>query len=68
MQLYVEVLYIILNYRVGSIDSIFGFVRNLWNYKFVQLGREYDKINDWYIIGGSLGGSVVVVVTGVSFG
>lgn len=52
----------------GSTDSIFGPVRNPWNYKFAQSGREHDKINDWHIAGGSSGGSAVAVATGASFG
>ncbi|KAK3583874.1 hypothetical protein CHS0354_033647 [Potamilus streckersoni] len=99
----------------GSIDSIYGPVRNPWNYHFVcqsleeaglQLGskeshsmtysqlkargihmsaqsrskvlrqtREAEKMtedvhcgSDWYIAGGSSGGSAVAVASGVCFG
>lgn len=68
MQLYVEVLHTTFNHRAGSTDSIFGPVRNPWNYKFAQSGGEQDKINDWHIAGGSSGGSAVAVATGASFG
>eukprot|EP00105_Crassostrea_gigas_P036506 XP_019920654.1 PREDICTED: glutamyl-tRNA(Gln) amidotransferase subunit A, mitochondrial-like [Crassostrea gigas] len=52
----------------GSTDSIFGPVRNPWNYKFAQSGEEQDKTIDWHIAGGSSGGSAVAVATGASFG
>lgn len=68
MQLHVEVLHITFYHRAGSTDSIFGPVRNPWNYKFAQSGREQDKTNDWHIAGGSSGGSAVAVATGASFG
>lgn len=68
MQLHVEVLHTTFNHRAGSTDSIFGPVRNPWNYKFAQSGGEQDKTNDWHIAGGSSGGSAVAVATGASFG
>lgn len=68
MQLHVEVLHTTFNHRAGSTDSIFGPVRNPWNYKFAQSGGKQDKTNDWHIAGGSSGGSAVAVATGASFG
>lgn len=52
----------------GSTDSIFGPVRNPWNYKFSQSGGEKAETNDWHIAGGSSGGSAVAVATGACFG
>ena len=46
----------------GSVDSAFGAVKNPWLY-------PYDKpdVEDWYIAGGSSGGSAVAVATGTAF-
>ena len=55
-------------YSSGSTDSIFGPVRNPWNYKFSQPGGEGNGTNDWHIAGGSSGGGAVAVATGTCFG
>nr|XP_022294168.1 glutamyl-tRNA(Gln) amidotransferase subunit A, mitochondrial-like [Crassostrea virginica] len=52
----------------GSTDSVFGPVRNPWNYKFSQPGGEGNGTSDWHIAGGSSGGSAVAVATGTCFG
>ena len=52
-------------------DSVFGSVRNPWKYKFRKVGiSENDTVadpEDWYIAGGSSGGSAVAVATGVAY-
>ncbi|XP_056014404.1 glutamyl-tRNA(Gln) amidotransferase subunit A, mitochondrial-like isoform X2 [Ostrea edulis] len=57
----------------GSTDSIFGPVRNPWNYNFCQLqhtggSEEQGGSADWHIAGGSSGGSAVAIATGTCFG
>nr|CAB3265345.1 glutamyl-tRNA(Gln) amidotransferase subunit A, mitochondrial-like [Phallusia mammillata] len=47
----------------GSVDSAFGAVKSPWKYDF---GKSEDE-NDWYITGGSSGGSAVAVATGSCF-
>ncbi len=65
----------------GAIDSIFGPVKSLWRsgipYKLTEIPSlnegcfepETSQIakNDWVIAGGSSGGSVVAVSSGVCF-
>ncbi|XP_077515635.1 glutamyl-tRNA(Gln) amidotransferase subunit A, mitochondrial [Amblyomma americanum] len=46
----------------GATDSTFGPTRNPWQH----LGK--DATGDWYIAGGSSGGSAVAVATGCAFG
>lgn len=49
----------------GSVDSIFGAVRNPWKYDF---SRSTDGSYDtWHIAGGSSGGSAVTVATGMAY-
>lgn len=91
-------------FSCGSIDSIYGPVRNPWQYKFrikqthvsestVAHGFEKEKViqgtravhtscvkndvleqnksldeSDWFISGGSSGGSAVAVASGTCFG
>uniref|UniRef100_UPI00398F0AC8 glutamyl-tRNA(Gln) amidotransferase subunit A, mitochondrial n=1 Tax=Pristiophorus japonicus TaxID=55135 RepID=UPI00398F0AC8 len=51
----------------GSIDSIFGPVRNPWGYSEQyreRLGRDHEmEDSDWVIAGGSSGGSAVAVAS-----
>lgn len=59
--------------RSGSTDSIFGPVRNPWNYTFCHSqhtggSEEQGGSADWHIAGGSSGGSAVAVATGTCFG
>nr|CAH7730679.1 unnamed protein product [Callosobruchus chinensis] len=44
----------------GTVDSIYGPTKNVWNYK--------ENCDDFYIAGGSSGGSAVAVASGVCFG
>ncbi len=67
--------------RCGSIDSIYGAVRNPWKYDFTgtnnsssltsssvrQQHATNEAYNEWYIAGGSSGGSAVAVATGMAF-
>lgn len=58
---------------VGSVDSIYGPVRNPWNYLSKQEnansnGEEAHPISgDFHVAGGSSGGSAVAVASGSSF-
>ncbi|CAK8672513.1 unnamed protein product [Clavelina lepadiformis] len=47
---------------VGTVDSIIGPTRNPWQYDF-----QHPNPDDWYIAGGSSGGSAVAVATGASY-
>lgn len=49
----------------GSVDGVFGPVRNPWRYDFTTEGD--DENDDWFISGGSSGGSAVAVATGMAF-
>ncbi|XP_015117155.1 glutamyl-tRNA(Gln) amidotransferase subunit A, mitochondrial [Diachasma alloeum] len=61
----------------GTVDSHFGFTRNVWgseimkNYTSNSLASPDIKQNstndDWYIAGGSSGGSAIAVATGTCF-
>ncbi|KAJ8027364.1 Glutamyl-tRNA(Gln) amidotransferase subunit A, mitochondrial [Holothuria leucospilota] len=53
----------------GAIDSIFGPTRNPWKYPYQSLhdGKKV-KGHDWFISGGSSGGSAVAVATGMVMG
>lgn len=44
----------------GAIDSYFGATKNIWNYT-----EDDDK--NWYIAGGSSGGSAVAVASGICY-
>lgn len=44
----------------GAIDSIFGATKNCWNY-------THNATDNWYIAGGSSGGSAVAVATGICY-
>lgn len=44
----------------GAIDSIFGATKNCWNH-------THSDPDNWYIAGGSSGGSAVAVATGICY-
>ena len=67
----------------GSVDGIYGPVKNPWKYNFSntlcedQQSRPLEQIgirsyhtstDDWHVAGGSSGGSAVAVASGVCFG
>lgn len=47
-------------FRNGTIDSIFGPTKNVWGLESCD--------PDWYVPGGSSGGSAVAVASGACFG
>lgn len=44
----------------GTVDSIYGPTKNIWKF--------FDNEDDFYIAGGSSGGSAVAVATGICYG
>ncbi|XP_066596531.1 glutamyl-tRNA(Gln) amidotransferase subunit A, mitochondrial isoform X2 [Prorops nasuta] len=62
----------------GTVNSYYGPTKNIWNsevfYKFYSINNSnvfYNKQNlkdDWYIAGGSSGGSAVAVASGACYG
>ncbi|XP_050390705.1 glutamyl-tRNA(Gln) amidotransferase subunit A, mitochondrial [Patella vulgata] len=64
----------------GSVDSAAGPVRNPWRYKFKKSNKKSNQserseshvtdnnYNDWFITGGSSGGSAAAIATGACFG
>jgi aspartyl-tRNA(Asn)/glutamyl-tRNA(Gln) amidotransferase subunit A len=61
-------------YRSGAIDSAFGATKNIWrnpdiNFKLkTSASNEVAPEKDWFIAGGSSGGSAVAVASGACFG
>ncbi|KAK0078628.1 hypothetical protein PV325_002253 [Microctonus aethiopoides] len=60
----------------GTVDSFYGPVKNLWGSKLISKyisnsslssQTERSNCNDWYIAGGSSGGSAVAVATGTCY-
>ena len=49
--------------RSGTVESLFGPVRNPWAYDF----ESEDQKLDWFVAGGSSGGSAVAVAAGASY-
>lgn len=43
----------------GTVDSIYGPTKNIWGYS--------DNYNDFFITGGSSGGSAIAVATGTCY-
>lgn len=50
----------------GSVDGVFGPVRNPWKYDFQRGSSGGEGYQDWHIAGGSSGGSAVAVACGAA--
>lgn len=66
--------YVDFSCRCGTVDGYCGPCKNPWNYPYDKANKDSPAVppasvseNDYFIAGGSSGGSAVAVATGMAF-